>query len=214
MAAVLSDHIPIFAARTVSGQTPQTVAQNEKASQTFLSGVPVMLSSGVIKEWDTTVTEPATATAGIAGIARSPGANLASDGKGAPGAFTGVGAPAAFPTYGSVQFQSSAVNFVPGSPFTDGRTLLEVANADTVFVAQFDDAGGSTTNATTARTMIGKHFGLTKDTTGHWYVDFAKSTQGTNTVVIIVDLYPTDGAMQNGRVMFKFEQGICQLAQA
>lgn len=220
MAAVLSDHVPIKAIGTVSGNTPQTRGDiQEKASQTYLAGVPIMLSSGVLQEWNTTVTQPATATAGIAGVSLANGANLASDGKGAPsggvGGFgTGVGAPGTSLTFGKVPFQSSAVNIIPGSPVVDGRTQFEVANADTIFEAQFDDAGGSTTNATTNKNMIGKHFGLTKDTTGHWFVDFAKSTQGTNTVVVIVDLNPLDGAVQNGRVYFKFEQGICQLAQS
>ncbi len=220
MASVLSDHPQIRSIGTVSGNTPQTRGDiQEKASQTFLAGVPVMLSSGVILEWNATVTEPATATAGIAGITLKDGANLASDGKGAPGGggvgnFTGVGAPGTSLTFGKIPFQSSAVNIIPGSPVSDGRALLEVANADTIFEGMFDDNGGSTTNATTNKNMIGKHFGLTKDATGHWFVDFAKSTQGTNTVVVIVDLNPLDGAVQNGRVYFKFEQGICQLAQS
>lgn len=220
MASVLSDHPEIKALGTVSGQTPQTRGDiQEKAGQTFLKGVPVMASSGVIQEWNATVTEPATAVAGIAGISLSGGANLASDGKGAPGGggvgnLTPVGPPGTSLTFGKVPFQASAVNIIPGSPVSDGRTLLEVANADTIFEAMFDDNGGTPANAVTNKNMIGKHFGLTKDATGHWFIDFAKATQGTNTVVVIVDLNPLDGAVQNGRLYFKFEQGICQLAQA
>lgn len=211
MAAVLSDHIPIRVVKTVSGNSPAARAIAEQLSQTFLNGVPVMLNAGVIKEWDTTVTQPATSTAGIAGISAGLGSNLASSGLGAPGVFTGVSGAGAAPTFGKVQFQASAVNFTPGAPIVDGRTLFEVANEDSVFEAQFDDAGGSTTNATTNANMVGKHFGLTKDTTGHWYIDFAKSTQGTNTVVEISALNPNDGAIQNGRLWFKFEVGIMQL---
>jgi hypothetical protein len=220
MAAVLADHIEIRPVLTVSGNTPQTRGDiTEQASQTFLKGTPVMLNSGNIKVWDATVTIPATATVGIAGIALSNGANLSSSGKGAPGGggvgnMTGVGAPGTSLTFGKIPFQASAVNIIPGSPVSDGRTLFEVANADTIWEAQFDDAGGSTTNATTNKNMIGKQFGLTLDATGHWYVDFAKVTVGTNTVLTIVDLNPLDGAIQNGRVYFKFLLGICQLAQA
>lgn len=220
MAAVLSDHIEIHAISTVSGNTPQTRGDiQEKASQTFLKGTPLMLSSGVLLAWNATVTIPATAVAGIAGIALANGSNLASDGKGAPGGggvgnFTGVGAPGTSLTFGKIPFQASAVNIIPGSPVSDGRTLIEVANADTIFEAQFDDAGGTPVNAVTSKAMIGKQFGLTLDATGHWYVDFAKTTVGTNTVVTVVDLNPLDGAIQNGRVYFKFLLGICQLAQA
>lgn len=212
MAAVLSDHIPIRAVKTVSGNSPAARAIAEQLSQTFLNGVPVMLNAGVIKEWDATanITVP-TATAGIAGVSSGLGSNLASSGLGAPGVFTGVGAPGASPTFGKVPFQASAVNFTPGAPIVDGRTLFEVANEDTIFEAQFDDAGGSTINATTNANMIGKHFGLTKDTTGHWYIDFAKLTQGTNTSVVVVALHPNDGAIQNGRLWFKFETYLQQI---
>lgn len=212
MAAVLSDHQPIRAVQTVSGNTPQKDSKREKAGQTFLEGVPVMLNAGVIQEWNATVTEPATSTAGIAGIARAPGSNLATDGAGAPGPFTGVTGVGAAPTFGSVLNQSSAVNFTPGAPMVDGRTPFEIANQDTIFEATFDSADGNTTNATTVETDVGKHFGLTKDTTGHWYVDRQKVTQGTNTVLVIERLSPLDGPLLNGRVWFKFESGIQQLA--
>lgn len=213
MAAVLSDHQPIRVVQTISGNTALTDAKPEQSAQTFLEGVPVMSNAGNIKEWDANVTEPATSTAGIAGIARKPGSNLSTNGAGAPGPYTGVGSPAASPTFGSVLNQPNAVNFTPGAPFVDGRTPFEVAVDDTVFEATFDSADGNTTNATTAQSMVGKHFGLTKDATGHWYVDAQKVTQGTNTVVIITKLSPLDGPLQNGRVWFKFEKGIQQFGE-
>lgn len=213
MAAVLSDHQPIRVVQTISGNSPFSQEVAEQLTQTFLEGVPVMLNSGFIKEWDATANiTVGTATAGIAGISRAPGSNLSSSGKGAPTAFTGVGAPAAAPTFGSVLNQASAINFTPGAPMVTGRTPFEVACPDNIFEATFDDAGGSTVNATTNVNMIGKRFGLTKDTTGHWYVDFAKTTQGTNTCVIIVRLSPLDGAIQNGRVWFVFENALMQIA--
>lgn len=211
MAAVLSDHQPIRVVQTISGNSPFSQEVAEQLSQTFLEGVPVMLNSGFIKEWDANVAA-ASPTVGIAGIARAPGSNLSSSGKGAPTAFTGVGAPAAAPTFGSVLNQASAINFTPGAPMVTGRTPFEVACPDTIFEATFDDAGGSTVNATTNVNMIGKRFGLTKDTTGHWFVDFAKVTAGTNTVVTIVRLSPLDGAIQNGRVWFVFENAIMQIS--
>ena len=213
MAAVLSDHQPIRVVQTISGNNPLSGEEPEQLSQTFLEGVPVMLNSGFIKEWDAVANiTVATATAGIAGIARAPGSNLSSSGKGAPTAFTGVGAPAAAPTFGSVLNQASAINFTPGAPFVTGRTPFEIACPDTIFEATFDDAGGSATNATTNVNMKGKRFGLTKDATGHWFVDFAKVTQGTNTCVIIKQLSPLDGAIQNGRVWFVFEDALMQLS--
>lgn len=211
MAAVLSDHQPIRVVSTVSDNSPFSEEFGEQSSQTFLEGVPVMLNAGFIKEWDAVVTQPATSTSGIVGISRQPGSNLSSSGKGAPGPFTGVGAPAAAPTFGSVLNQSSAINFTPGAPMVTGRTPFEVAAEDTIFEATFDSADGSTVNATTNENMKGKHFGLTKDTTGHWYVDAQKVTQGTNTVIELIRLSPLDGAIQNGRVWFKFESGIMQI---
>jgi hypothetical protein len=213
MAAVLSDHQPIRVVQTISGNSAFSQEIPEQSAQTFLEGVPVMLNSGFIKEWDAVVPAAgaASATSGIAGIARAPGSNLGSSGAGAPTAFTGVGAPAAAPTFGKVLNQPSAINFTPGAPFVTGRTPFEVASPDTVFEATFDSADGSTVNATTNVNMIGKPFGLTKDTTGHWYVDAQKVTAGTNTVVKIKQLSPLDGAIQNGRVWFVFETNCMQI---
>jgi hypothetical protein len=210
MPAVLSDHQPIRVVQTLSGLNPFSQEVAEQLSQTFLEGVPVMLNAGFIKEWDATV-GAASSTVGIAGISRAPGSNLGSSGAGAPGPFTGVGAPAAAPTFGKVLNQSLAINFTPGAPMVTGRTPFEVACLDSIFEATFDDAGGSTVNATTNVNMLGKRFGLTKDTTGHWYVDFAKTAGGT-TVVTIVRLSPLDGAIQNGRVWFTFENAIMQIS--
>jgi hypothetical protein len=220
MASVLADHAEIRAIYTVSNNTPQTRGDiTEQASQTFLKGTPVMLNAGNIKVWDALPVYPATSVAGIAGIALGNGLNLASSGLGAPGGggvgnLTGVKPPGTSLTFGKVPFQASAVNIIPGSPVSDGRTLIEVANADTVFEAQFDDNGGTAANAITNKNMIGKQFGLTLDATGHWFVDFAKTGVGVSAVLTIVDLNPLDGAIQNGRVYFKFLQSVCQLAQA
>src|SRR5689334_10330903 len=110
----LTNHIPIYVAQTISGNTPITQSQIEKAGQTFLLGVPVMIDSGTggIKEWDGT-----TVAAGVAGISLIAGSNYATDGAGAPGPFQQVGFPGTNTTFGKVPFQASAVNIPRGAPF-------------------------------------------------------------------------------------------------
>jgi hypothetical protein len=211
MAGVLADHQPIRAVQTLSGNSPKSDEEGEQSAQTFLEGVPVMLNSGFIKEWDANVTTAiATPTIGIAGIARQPGSNLATNAAGAPGPFTGVTGAGAAPTFGKVLNQPSAVNFTPGAPLVTGRTPYEIAVSDTVFEATFDSNDGNAANATTNVNMRGKRFGLTKDATGHWFVDAQKATPGTNTCVLIQDLSPIDGPLLNGRVWFVVEAFIQQ----
>lgn len=200
MAANLADHVPIKAISTVSGNTPKTIAMLEKAGQTFWAGVPVMNNAGVLQEWD-----GATVAAGILGVSLEDAKNLASDGLGAPGAFGSVGYPGASPTWGKVLGQPAAVNFAVGDPMTDGRTDIEIANEDTIFLAQFDNSAFATApDATLVATDLWKFYGMTKDATGHWYVDKSKATKGTNTVVQIVGFWPSDGLILNGRVQIKF----------
>lgn len=200
MAANLADHSQIKAVSTVSGNTPKTQSINEKAGQTFLGGVPTMLAAGVVQEWD-----GATVAAGILGVALEDGKNLATDGAGAPGAFGSVGGVGAAPTFGRVPYQAGAVNFTPGAPMSDGRTDVEIASDDTIFVGQVDNSAFAVAaDATPVQADIGKFYGMTKDATGHWYVDRAKATKGTNTVVEVVGLWPADGSILNGRVLFKF----------
>lgn len=208
MASHLADHQEIKVVKTISGNSPPTLAKNEKSAQTFLSGVPVMSLNGVIQEWNATIANPATAATGIAGVTRQAGSNYATDGAGNPAPFGQVGAPGTSNTFGKVPYQPSAVNFIPGSPMADGRNIFEVASHDSIFEAQFDDAANGT--FTPAITDIGKHYGLTKDATGHWYVDFSKSTQGTNTILVIVAVNPNDGFTANARVWFQFEKSQCQ----
>lgn len=195
MAANLADHQPIRAVSTSSGNTPKTLAINEKATQTFLLGVPVQLNAGVVQEWD-----GATIAAGIAGFGLTFGANLASAGKGAPGAFGSVGAPGTISTFGSVLFEASAVNIAHGAPMSDGRTVFEVANDDTIFEAQVDNSAAGA--FATLQTQLGSTFGMTKDATGHWYVDLNKT--GGSAVVVIIGFNTNDALGTNGgRVYFQ-----------
>lgn len=192
MAATLADHQEIKAVKTVSGNSPATRSIKEKASQTFLGGVPVQISAGgFVQEWD-----GATVANGIAGVGRQVGSNLASDGKGAPVPFGSVGAPGTGVTFGTVPNQPSAVNIPHGAPMSDGRTLFELAVSDSVFEAQIDDSTGGAILSTQA--MIGTKRGLTKDATGHWYVDLSK-----NNTVIIQAFHPNDPIGTSGaRVWF------------
>lgn len=212
MAANLADHLIISVYQTRSGNTEKTDVINEKASQTFKEGVPVMGSSGVIQEWDANVAA-ASATVGIAGFSKQPGANLATDGLGSPvQPFGSVGQPGTTSTFGSVQYQTSAFNIAEGAPFSDGRCIFSEANPDSIFIAQFDNAAGAVAaDYTPVLADLYKEYGLTKDASGHWYVDKNKATAGTNTVVIIVGFDPIAGLnVVNGNVLIQVKVSISQ----
>jgi hypothetical protein len=155
------------AIRTVSGNQPVVKRIIEKAAQTFVQGAVVAIetATGSVIEWNGTV-----AAASIAGVASEPAGNLAT-----------TGVPKQL-TFGSVPNQAAAVK-IARPPFNDGRNGFYAANpADTVFSGQVGPA------QTTAVTDVGKQYGMTKDSDGHWYVDKTKSTVGTNTVVTVVKL--------------------------
>lgn len=204
MAAHLSDHMPLVAVKTVSGNQPQILSYSEKNAQVFLNGTPVELASGVVRDWDGT-----TVAAGILGVSTTFGSNLGSSGAGAPGPFTGVGFPGTGTTFGSVPFQASAVNIPHGAPMSDGRQLVYIANADSIFEGQIDNATGA--NYTLLAADIGTEFGLTIDTATHWYIDRNKTTVGVNTVVQIIGT-TIDGFIANARVLFKFVETAWQIA--
>lgn len=160
----------IYAARTVSGNSPATRRLLEEATQSFLLGVPVQMdtATGGIQEWD-----GATITRGIAGISKEAGSSLTT---------TGVAKQV---TFGSVPNQSAAVN-IARPPFNDGKVGVEIANDDNIFFAQVGPA------QTVADTDVGKYYGMTKDTDNHFFVDKTKATQGTNTVCVIVKRHDDD----------------------
>jgi len=190
----LTYHQPISAVETTTGLTPLTSAQLEAAGQTFKMGTPVELVAGFVQAWDGT-----TVAAAIAGFSLIPGSNLGTAGKGAPGAFGQVGPPTAIQTYGNVPNQPSAFNIAVGTPTTEGRTLFENAVGASIFEATFDDSTGTTAaNYTPTQAMIGTQFGLTIDSSGQWYVDAAKTTAGSNTVVTMVGINPIDQTATGG----------------
>ena len=199
-------HQPISVVETTTGLTPFTQSVLEQSGQTFKVGVPVQLNSGFIRQWDGT-----TLTNAIAGFSLIPGSNLATNGAGAPGGFGQIGAPGAIQTYGNVPNQASAVNIAVGAPITDGRTLFESSVDNNIFEATFDNSAGVLFAAdyTPLQANIGSQFGLTVDTSGQFYVDKAKATPGTNTVVVIVGINPIDTTaagnayIVNARVRFQ-----------
>jgi hypothetical protein len=155
----------IASRRTISGNQPAIRRLPEEAAQTFLDGTPVMLNpvDGGVQAWD-----GVTVAAGIAGFAKEPASGLTT---------TGVrkfltGPPPPNQPLGQTIFR--------GVPYNDGRVGFEVAGSDTVFAGQV----GPLQVPTAAN--IGKQYGLTKDTDGHWYVDLTKV--GAAAVVTIVNL--------------------------
>lgn len=206
MASNLANHAEIVVVQTVSGNTDKTLATNEKAGQTFLKGVPVQLNAGVVQEWDTTVAN------GILGFSLEDAHNLATDGAGAPGPFTPVGFPGAGLSFGKVPFEASALNIPRGAPFVTGYILFDEADNDNIFSAQFDNANFAVAaDATPVQSDIGKIYGLTKDASGHWYVD--KNKTAGNACVVIRQLDPIDGSILNGRVWFQVLVGSQQLSR-
>ena len=211
MAALLSTHLPIIDVGTISGNQPDIFNYLEGATQTYIGGSVVELSSGYIIAWDGT-----TVTRGIIGVSMLPGFNLSSNGKGASPLYGSIGFPGGAPTFGSVPQQSSAVNLVHGAVFTTGLAIVLKATADTIFEIMTDASSGGTYNPTNA--TVGTQLGLTVDANGYWYADLAKTTVGTNTVITVQSINPQDlvvgsatTGINNARVRFTFNQGASQV---
>jgi len=205
MASLLANHIPIEVVYTTDDTTELTQTRPEAAGQTFLQGVPVQLNAGNLQVWD-----GVTIAAGIAGISLENAHNLATAGAGAPSAFAPVGFPGTGTTFGVVPNQPSAVNIPEGAPFSLGLLTFAEASLNTIFRAQTDNSTGAATTPTKAN--VGQQFGISFDANNHAYIDFAKTTPGTNTVVMLYDLDPIDGSIANARVLFKFVKAAIQLA--
>lgn len=175
----------IHSVQTVSGNQPRIRRIIEEAGQTFLSGTPVQeAADGGIKAWD-----GVTVAFGIAGFSKEAASNLAVI---APTPLTttiGIGGPpgaqgAKVLTFGAVPYEPAAINIPRGAPLNDGRVGFEVSTDDTVFYAQVGPA------QTTVASDVGKQYGMSIDTDGHWYVDKTKS--GAAAVCLIVKLDPND----------------------
>lgn len=181
----------------------------EEATQTFLSGTPVIVTAadGGIAAWGGATGVAFTYTSasrqgGIVGISYEAASNLASTGLGAPSPmqpFTGAGGVG----FGSVPNQTSAKNIAHGTPIVDGRVGVIYPAPSVVFSATFGNNGNT---ATPAVTDVGLSYGLTIDSNSkYWYVDKNKATPGTNTVLIVVGLDPRDTAGAGTRVLFQFD---------
>lgn len=178
MASVTGKSIEIHAVRTVSGNQPLVRRIIEKLTMTFLSGTPVEIDTalGAIMAWDGT-----TVAAKIAGFSNEGASSLTT---------TGV---AKTLTFGSVPNQSAAVNIPRGAPLNDGKVGFEVSVSDSVFHGQFGYLSGTLASQEVgAATDVGKYFGLTVDTDGHWFVDRTKVNAGVDTVVVVVKLDEND----------------------
>lgn len=157
----------IHAVSTVSGNQPRVRRIIEEATQTFKAGTPLeLLTDGGLGEWTLTHV-----TNQLAGFSLEYGSSL-----------TTLGVPKTL-TFGSVPYESSAVNIPRGAPLNDGRVGLEIASPDTIFRGQVGPA------QTAVITNIGVQYGMAKDSDGHWYVDL---TNTTNKAVTIVKLDPQD----------------------
>jgi len=195
-------HTPILSIMNRANTTPLTQALAEAAGQTFKYGTPISSISGYATAWNGT-----SYTGAILGVSESPGLNLGTSGKGAPGVpFGPIGPPGAIQTYGFVLNEPNAVNIALGTPISDGRTLYVAANVDNIFEAVFDNSTGTVAaNYTPTQAMVNTsagQLGLTVDANGFWYVD--AGVTGSDAVVQIVGINPLDGLIVNARVRFVF----------
>ena len=202
--------IPILPVESLSGNQFRAFRLIEESGQTFKVGTPVSIAAGDggVQAW--TVNTQGPGQGGICGISYEAASNLGSTGLGAPTPFSpflGLGAAAG--TFGSVPNEPSAKNIAHGAPINDGRVGFILPAADVVFSATFGNAGNA---ATPANTDVGKQYGLTIDTGGNfWYVDKAKVTAGTNTVLTIIALDLRDVPGAGTRVLFQFLAGAVNL---
>jgi hypothetical protein len=185
---------------TISGNQFRMTRLNENAGQTFLGGTPIMLNLavGALQAWD-----GVTVSFGIAGISKEFGANLTTAGvplgTTQPPAGPAAIGPGGGQTFGNVQNEPAAV-LLSRPYFNDGKTSAVLAIPDTVFYGQVGPA------QVTVQTDLGKQYGMTKDTDGHWYVDKGKT--GASAVVMITgfDMYDTARG-----VLFTFLTGVGQI---
>ena len=180
----------IHSIQSISGNQPRIRRLPEAATQTWLPGTPLALNaSGFVIPVASPIATFTNTQGAIIGLAKEASASLAT-----------AGVPLQ-QTFGSVPNEASAVN-ISRPYFNDGLTGVEVADQDTIFLAQV--------GTTVTQANVGLAYGMTKDTDNHWYVDLAKSTFGTNTVCIIVKIDPNDQSASPRGVYIRFVAGQVQ----
>lgn len=182
----------------------------EESGQTFLYGMPVMISStdGGVLIWDGTV------GAGhlLAGIAVQNAQNYGTTGAGAPAPFGPITGPGSVVGNFAANANQPLAVVTPGMvPIADGLSYFAVAGPTAVFRAKVGTSATVTPVATTAQmagsqTAGSSQFGLTKDTGNNfWYVDTNKT--GASAMVQIIGLDPLEAVgTVGGHVFFTFLQ--------
>lgn len=186
----------IHSIQSISGNQPRMRRLIEESGQTFLPGTPVSIASGDggVQAWN-----GSTIAYGIAGFSKEFAHNL-----GSTGSIPIASNPGPQPGSAIVPNETSALS-ITRPFFQDGRIGFEVADPDTVFLAQVGPSQ-SVTNAN-----VGIQYGMTKDSDNHWYVDTTKTTVGTNTVCTIVRLDPNDQSASPRGVYIIINPGNAQL---
>lgn len=108
-----------------------------------------------------------------------------------------------------------------GIPLNGLTGIVLTVTGTTAYTAQLSSnpgtigsTGTGSDNPTYAPTqqMVGVAFGLTVDSNGAWYIDGAKFTSGTNTVLVVTGLYQGDVTqtnplleVPNGQLLFRFQ---------
>jgi hypothetical protein len=171
--------------RTISGNSPQSLAYPEAASQTFLQGAVVTFNAAgyVVEATSNNTIGGGTEPTRLLGVAATPGLGL-----------TTAGVP-----------------LVPGG---QASTLVWIANSDTIFRGNlvFTNGSGVAVAANSAPTglvlatggyaIAGGMYGITKLTatpgTNNWIVDIAKNSRAQARVIVVGydprgSAYPIDG---------------------
>ena len=173
---------PFRLARTSGEGSPRMIREAEAATQTFKTGVPLVLSSG-------TVQEAAFAGAEIVyGVSTEDGHNLTTANT------------AEELSIGTPPNMASAKIIPVGAPIKDGKCGVYAADGRNMFSGMLKDGQVFT------QAMVGATYGITKDaTSGFWYVDNTDTT-GDNEVVRIVgvDSSSPNTAAGGARVFFEF----------
>jgi hypothetical protein len=179
----------------------------EEAGQVFVEGTPVAFltaGDGGIAAWD-----GATLTAGIAGFAAENANNLGALSV-LPTPFVPVNVASVIGSYPANANQPLALIMPPMVPFTPGYLRFNIAAPTTRFIGKVGTSA-TVTPVATLNTMVGKSFGLTKDSgNAFWYVDTNKT--GGSAAVLIVGLSPLEAlGTVGGHVIFTILPAVAQI---